>query len=412
MSESTSRRYEPHFDWVLLIPVFALIFFGVYAVAIAAFQPGTPADQPLLNHILENSFPSRQALFLAVAVVACTVLTVVKFEWLSRLAFVSFIAGIGLLIITFFFSRATRVKAWLDIFDYTIQPSEFIKLAIILMLAKRLSRYDEPLSTWRDFWEVMAFVGITAGAIVVQGEMGSLLVILFIVATMLYFADVKWRTLVLLSAAAVIGILLLWIFLTLTNSDSYRLQRIIAFLNPELYSLSDAYQMKQSQLAIGSGGMYGIGQFVDGSMSQLDYVPADWTDFIFATIGESFGFIVCTSIILVYMFIILRMLYLARYTRDKFGRLVIIGVMGMFTFHVIENIGMTIGLMPITGIPLPFLSYGGSNMLTSIAGIGLVLNVVRNRSTTVETLTPQMEISPYLPTKLRYPSFSRSKKKR
>ena len=115
-------------------------------------------------------------------------------------------------------------------------------------------------------------------------------------------------------------------------------------------------------------------------MSQLNYVPEDWTDFIFATIGEAVGFIGCALIVLVYLLLILRMLYLSRFTADKFGRLVIIGVMSMMFLHVFQNIAMTLGLMPITGIPLPFLSYGGSNLVTNVVGISLVLNVTRNRS--------------------------------
>lgn len=194
--------------------------------------------------------------------------------------------------------------------------------------------------------------------------------------------------------AAVLAVLALYGFLVASGSDNYRLQRILAFINPEQYASTDAYQQRQSMMTIGSGGMTGIGIFVDGSMSQLDYVPADWTDFIFSTIGEAFGFVGCTIIIVVYLLMILRMLYLARHTRDKFGMLVIIGVMAMLLFHVFENIGMTLGLMPITGIPLPFLSYGGSNMVTNMGGVGLVLNVTKNRSLTT-FMTPQLTANRY-----------------
>ena len=130
-------------------------------------------------------------------------------------------------------------------------------------------------------------------------------------------------------------------------------------------------------------------------MSQLNYVPADWTDFIYATIGETWDFVGCIIVLVGYVLILLRMLYLAWYTRDKFGRLIITGVMGMLLFHVLENIAMTLGLMPITGIPLPFLSYGGSNMMTNMGGIGLVLNVTRNRSISVYANTPQTLYNPY-----------------
>ena len=153
--------------------------------------------------------------------------------------------------------------------------------------------------------------------------------------------------------------------------------------------------LTQSKIAIGSGGLYGIGPFVDGSYAQLDYVPADWTDFIFSSIGEAFGFVGCMIILVVYLLIILRMLYLARFTQDKFGALVITGVMGMLLFHVFENIGMTTGLMPITGIPLPFLSYGGSNMVTNMGGVALVLNVTKNRSLAHAIITPQTTYNPY-----------------
>jgi rod shape determining protein RodA len=162
-----------------------------------------------------------------------------------------------------------------------------------------------------------------------------------------------------------------------------------------MYSANEAYQMTQSKIAIGSGGLSGIGMFVNGSMSQLDYVPADWTDFVFSTIGEAFGFVGCGVILLLYLLIILRMLFLARFTQDKFGQLIIIGVMSMFFFHVFQNIAMTLGLMPIAGIPLPFLSYGGSNMVTSMGGVGLVLNVVRNRSLSAYINAPQLRANRY-----------------
>ena len=142
-------------------------------------------------------------------------------------------------------------------------------------------------------------------------------------------------------------------------------------------------------MVIGSGGLTGNGMFVPGAMSQLNYVPADWTDFIYSTIGETWGFVGCVAVLVGYILILLRMLYLAWYTRDKFGRLIIIGVMGMLLFHVFENIGMTLGLMPITGIPLPFLSYGGSNMVTNVGGVALVLNVTKNRSLSASISAPQ-----------------------
>ena len=221
------------------------------------------------------------------------------------------------------------------------------------------------------------------------------LVIIFLFAVMMYFSNVSMKTLSILAAIAILGILSVYGFMVATGSTDYRLARIAGWLNPEMYASDDAYQQTMSKMTIGSGGFSGIGMFRDGAISQLNYVPADWTDFIYSTIGETWGFVGCVSVLVVYVLILLRMLYLAWYTRDKFGRLIICGVMGMLLFHVLENIAMTLGLMPITGIPLPFLSYGGSNMMTNMGGVGLVLNVTRNRSISIPVNAPQTLHNPY-----------------
>lgn len=391
-----NRRVRAHVDKTLLILVFAMAVFGVLAVTVATYTTDSTPDAPLLNHIVESSTAVRQCIFLFLSPFVVAVIMNLPYDFLRRRAELIYYGSTILITVVWVFNRAEGVKAWLDIiWGFTIQPSEFAKLAMILMLAKTLSRYDRPMSTVRDFIRIMLLVGVPCVIILASGEMGSLLVIIFLFAVMLYFSNVDIKLLLGMAAVAVLGILALYGILVATGSDSYRMQRILAFFNPEMYASTGAYQTRQSQMAIGSGGMWGIGMFVDGSMSQLDYVPADWTDCIFSTIGEAWGFVGCITILVVYLLIILRMLYLARYTRDKFGMLVIIGVMGMLLFHVFENIGMTLGLMPVTGIPLPFLSYGGSNMVTNMGGVALVLNVTKNRSLSHSVLTPQTTMNPY-----------------
>ena len=251
------------------------------------------------------------------------------------------------------------------------------------------------MSDTRSFIHIFLIVIIPSLVILMQGETGSLLVIIFMFAVMMYFANVSMKTLGILGGLAVIGIAALAAFVIIAGVDDYRLNRITGWLNPADYSSSDAYQQTMSKMTIGSGGLTGNGMFVTGAITQLNYVPADWTDFIYATIGETWGFVGCISVLVGYILILLRMLYLAWFTRDKFGKLIIIGVMGMLLFHVLENIAMTLGLMPITGIPLPFLSYGGSNMMTNMGGVGLVLNAVKNRSLNVSVNTPQTLYNPY-----------------
>lgn len=393
-----NRRTRAHTDWPLILLVGGMSLFGVIAVCVATFSIDSTAES-MLAHIIESDYAMRQCFFLMLAPVIVTVLMNIPYHLIKRFTVLLYFLATFLVAFTWITNRAEGVKAWTDvIWGMTIQPSEFIKLAMILVLANDLSKEDRPLSNGSDFWKLMGRVALPAVIILASGETGSLIVIIFFCAVMMFFSNVNMRLILTLIAVAALLVITLYAGMIALDIDDYRLRRILAFFNPDMSPLDDAYQMNQSKIAIGSGGVGGIGIFIKGSMSQLNYVPADWTDFIFATIGEAWGFIGCGAIVLGYVAIILRMLYLARYTTDKYGMLVIIGVMGMLLFHVFENIGMTLGLMPITGIPLPFLSYGGSNMTTNMGGLGLVLNVTRNRSLAGTYSAPQTNAM----TRMRY----------
>ena len=393
-----NRRARAHIDIPLILLVASLSVFGVIAVCVATFSIDSTAES-LLAHIVESSSAMRQCFFLLLAPVIVAVIVNIPFHILRRFTRLAYVGGTILVLVTWVTNGAEGVKAWTDvIWGYTIQPSEFIKLAMILMLAQEMAKHESPMNTPQEFMRIMGMILVPGAIILASGETGSLIVIIFLAAVMMFFSNVNMKLLLTLAAIVALALIALYAGMIALDIDDYRLRRILAFFNPSMSPQGDAYQMLQSQIAIGSGGMSGIGTFVDGSMSQLNYVPADWTDFIFATIGEAWGFVGCGVIILVYVAIIARMLYLARYTTDKYGMLVIIGVMGMLLFHVFENIGMTLGLMPITGIPLPFLSYGGSNMTTNMGGLGLVLNVTRNRSLAGSYTAPQTNAM----TRMRY----------
>ncbi len=396
MMISENRRSKAHLDIILIILTYALAIFGVLAVTIATYSVDSGPEKTLLNHIVSSTNGSRQALFLMISPIILGVIVSFRYESYRLLARFFYYVSVFLLLLALVTSQASGVKAWMDtLWNFTIQPSEFVKLGMILIMARILSRDNAPMSTWKDFVRIMSIIGLPAIFIMLQGELGSLMVMVFIFAVMLYFGGVKLKILFGMAAAGAVLILAVYGVAMASNSDNYRIQRILSFFNPDLYSSGEAYQMTQSKIAIGSGGLSGIGMFINGAMSQLDYVPADWTDFIFSTIGEAFGFIGCGVILLLYLLIILRMLFLARFTQDKFGQLIIIGVMSMFLFHVFQNVAMTLGLMPIAGIPLPLLSYGGSNMVTNMAGVGLVLNVVKNRSLSAYINTPQLRANRY-----------------
>jgi len=393
MMLNESRRSKAHFDFILTAEVFILAAFGVLSVAVATFSTSSTQEGTLLNYIVASHYGLRQAIFFLISPIVIGVITFFPYEFIRRRSQLFYYFACGLLLIALG-GQAAGVKAWIDVlWGYTLQPSEFMKLACIIVTAKYLEKNDDPMGSWSSAFRLMLLMGIPWLLTLVQGEMGSVLVAIFLFAVMLFFGGIRMKIMGGIIAAAVVGIAVLYAVVMASGTDNYRVTRILSFINPALAGEAATYQVDNSKMAIGSGGLHGVGMFVSGSFSQLDYVPEDWTDFIFSTIGEAFGFVGCMFVVGMYLLIILRLMYLARYTSDRFGQMIIIGVMGMLLFHVFENVGMTTGLMPVTGIPLPFLSYGGSNLVTNMAGIGLVLNVVRNRSVTnTDMLTPQTHL--------------------
>lgn len=382
MSQYDDKRSRPHFDFILLIAVYALMFSGVLAISVATFDPSVSQDLPLLNRILASNTGSWQAIFVVASPAVVWFVVSIPYEHFKTFAAFYYFAIVIFLFVVLVTSSAIReVKAWFQLsLGRMLQPSEFAKITIMLMLGKELSQSEKPMGNLRSVVRIGIFTLVPAAITYLSGETGSVLVMLGIAFIMLIFGGVDWKWILLIGSVVILGVAAIFAYGIIGGSNDYRFARILAFLDPHAYNLDEGLQLLRSQQAIGAGGMTGRGLFVPGSMSQLDFVPEDWTDFVFATIGEAVGFAGTSVIVLLFLFIILRMLYLARFTYDKFGRLLIIGVMAMLFIHVFQNIAMTIGLMPITGIPLPFLSYGGSNLLTNVIGVSLVLNVTKNRT--------------------------------
>jgi len=393
MKAHESWHGRAHMDWVLIALVFAMAIFGVISVSVATFSTSSAVEDSLLNYVVSSYYGMRQFIFLLIAPVVVGTIAYLPHEWIRRYTMLVYVGACGLLVVALA-GEAAGVKAWIDIiWGYTLQPSEFVKLACIVTTAKYLESNDDPLGKLRDYPRIAARVGIPWMLTLLQGEMGSVIVMVFVFGLMLFFGGVRMKVLLGIVGAGAVAIALMYGLAVSSGGDNYRVERILSFFDPSLVDEGASYQVTQSKIAIGSGGLSGVGTFVQGSFSQLDYVPEDWTDFIFSSIGEAFGFIGCSLVVLGYLCIILRMLYLARFTMSRFGQLNIIGVMAMMLFHVFENVAMTIGLMPVTGIPLPFLSYGGSNLVTNMIGIGLVLNMVRNRSmANIPSVNPQTRI--------------------
>ena len=388
MDTVSHRRTRAHLDWQLLLVSYTLALFGIINIAIASFDPDKGTNLSLLNYVVNSNSASWQSIFTLASLVVVFVVIAIPMDFYKARARLFYYAVLALLLITLAAATAVSgINAWLKLgWGRTLQPCEFAKLAILLMLARELAASEKPMGTFREFFRISFIFGIPALITLAQGETGTVIVMGFMFLVMIYFSGADIRIVLFLVSIVLVAVATLFGYALLSNSNDYRILRILSFLDPQKYYNSAGYQILYSQMAIGSGQLRGIGMFVVGSISQLDFVPEDHTDFIFASLSEAFGFIGCCIVIGLFVYLLVRMLYLARFTQDRFGQLIIVGVMAMLFFHFFENIGMCIGLMPITGIPLPFISYGGSNFMTNIVGVSLVVNAVKSRTNTTRVV--------------------------
>ena len=388
MDTVSHRRTRAHLDWQLLLVSYTLALFGIINIAIASFDPDKGTNLSLLNYVVNSNSASWQSIFTLASLVVVFVVIAIPMDFYKARARLFYYAVLALLLITLAAATAVSgINAWLKLgWGRTLQPCEFAKLAILLMLARELAASEKPMGTFREFFRISFIFGIPALITLAQGETGTVIVMGFMFLVMIYFSGADIRIVLFLVSIVLVAVATLFGYALLSNSNDYRILRILSFLDPQKYYNSAGYQILYSQMAIGSGQLRGIGMFVVGSISQLDFVPEDHTDFIFASLSEAFGFIGCCIVIGLFVYLLVRMLYLARFTQDRFGQLIIVGVMAMLFFHFFENIGMCIGLMPITGSPLPFISYGGSNFMTNIVGVSLVVNAVKSRTNTTRVV--------------------------
>ncbi|MGE5542328.1 MAG: rod shape-determining protein RodA, partial [Bacillota bacterium] len=307
----------------------------------------------------------------------------IDYSDLLRFSRVVYILNLGLLASVMVAGRTTLgAQRWIQIGPVPVQPSELAKLCVITTLAAALSRRESETCGWPQIISAFIHIALPMALVLRQPDLGTSLVFMAIAFGMLFAAGAPGRALGFLIVAGLGGITgaivahFRWGFpLPL---EEYQLKRLIVFTNPGIDPLGSGYQLRQSMIAIGSGRLVGKGLFA-GTQNQLRFLPFQHTDFIFSVIGEELGFIGGMAILALYLFVLWRGLRIASMARDSFGALLAVGVVSMLAFHILINIGMTVGMMPVTGIPLPFMSYGGTSLITNMAGIGLLINVYMRR---------------------------------
>mgnify|MGYP001008024396 FL=1 len=374
-----NRLSKPHFDWPLLIAGYMLALYGVLAITIANYDPSLGSDRSLQYLDMDATNGRLQLMWVVVSMVVIAIIMTIKYDIIGRLWPVIYSVDVLLLGLVLTTSKINGVKGWFQFLDRTFQPSELAKLALIITLSKALTKYpDRPIPNFRYFIYICMHFGIPALLILLQPDVGTLMVFCVIFVALLFVSGFEMRWMITLGCLVAAGITPVIFYLASTNN--FRWLRLVAFIHPESDPTGSSYQIVNSKITVGSGGLYGKGAWAEGTLTHLNYVPENHTDFIFSVVGETLGFVGAMVLLILYAFVIYRMLLLAFHTNDKFGQLIIVGVMAMLLFHVFENIGMCIGVMPITGIPLPFISYGGTNLVVNMAGIGLVLNVTKYKS--------------------------------
>jgi rod shape determining protein RodA len=359
-----------HLDLVLLASVAALAAFGVLMVYSATQHRLEQAGAP------DTFFLERQAVFVALGIVgmiAAALIDYRAFRDFAPLAYAGTILAL-LVVLTPLGSRSRGTQGWFQLGQFQLQPSELAKLGVVIAVAAYASLHRGDL----DGRRVAVIVGIgmaPLGLIMLQPDLGTALVLVAVLLGGMLVAGVRPRHLAVLGVLGAVGVAAV---LQLGVLKDYQLDRLGAFLDPSHDTQRAAYNLNQSKTAIASGGWFGAGLF-EGPQTNLAFVPEQHTDFIFTVVGEEFGFAGAALLLTLFAVVVWRTWRAAALAKDLFGTLVCVGVLSMLVFQIFENVGMTMGIMPITGLPLPFLSYGGSSTLTSFLAIGLVLNVHMRR---------------------------------
>lgn len=361
----TDRRLLRNFDYLLLLLALALSVFGL--VIIFSATRGMDLPDPYF-------YVKRQAVWLGAGLIGVFLISLVNYVNFAAWARYIYLANLFLLGGVLFFGRGTDVKRWLDLGFVDIQPSEYAKLVLIIILARILAEQEGKLNErFTALIPAFIYTAIPMGLIFLQPDLGTAMVFIIIFFGTIYVAGVNRKYLLIMTGAGLAILPFLW-----SQLKYYQQLRLMVFLNPEMDPLGAGYQLMQSMIAVGSGGLWGKSLF-EGTQVRLNFLPEQHTDFIFSVLGEELGFAGTAGLMLLFVLMIYRILWIGTQSKDLFGSLVCSGVAIMITFQVLVNVGMTIGIMPVTGLPLPFMSYGGNALLVNFLAIGLVINIGMRR---------------------------------
>jgi rod shape determining protein RodA len=322
-----------------------------------------------------NAFFDRQLIWATISIITIILLSFLDFSFIKKTKYI-----VSIYILSFFGLASTLVfgkyisgsRAWIDFGFFSVQPADFAKIAIITLLARYFAKRHLEIGNIRHILTSLFYVFIFVFIVLLQPDLGSALVLLAIWFGVLFFSGISKRHLLLFLITGICMSLFFWSFIF----KDYQKNRILNFLDPARDRVASGYNVYQSQIAVGSGMIFGKG-LTQGSQSTFDYLPENETDFIFASFAEEWGFVGAFTFFCIFVTFIFRLMYLSYFARDNFISFIIMGFVFWIMTHFIVNIGMNIGLLPVTGIPLPFVSYGGSHLLSEAIMLGIILSFVK-----------------------------------
>jgi len=364
------RRYWRNLDIPLILSTFALILLGMCTIYSAS-------SAKLLNDNLDPFYyVKRQALFAGVGCVGMIVVLSIDYRAWRRWTKLAYLLTLGILLVLLALGTvASGSQRWFRIAGFNLQPSELAKLVMIVVLAHYLEK-QKNIEGWKILIPFI-IISLPMLLIMLQPDLGTSMIFVGIVFSMVYVAGGNLKHLAIIffiGACTALAAILLSYYGIVQIIKPYQLNRLLVFIDPYADPTNTGWNVIQSMIAIGSGGYFGKG-FLNGTQSQLHFLPANHTDFIFSVFAEEFGFVGACAVLVLYAFLIWRGIKIASLAKDRFGSLLAVGCVSYFICQIVVNIGMTVGMMPITGLPLPFLTYGGSTLLTSLLAIGMMLNV-------------------------------------
>lgn len=357
------RRLLTHFDWLTFLIAVSLALVGLLSVYSA-------------THIQSHAIYKKEVYWVAIGIAAMSLTVIVNYSLLERYAYAVYASTITLLLLVFVVgSSFSGARRWISLGFFTLQPSELAKLGLIVILAKYFSEKETPARglALKDLLTPGAFLAVPFLLIAKQPDLGTAIILFMIFCSMVLLVRVRTKTLMGLVLAAAAMAPFAWRAL-----KSYQKARLTSFLDPDSDPLGSGYHLVQSKIAIGSGGFTGKG-FLQGTQGKLMFLPEHHTDFIFSVLAEEWGLMGSMTVLALFTGLVLSGLSAANGSKDRFGLLMAFGITSMFFWHAVINLGMVSGMLPVVGVPLPFLSYGGSFMLTSMIAAGLLINIRMRR---------------------------------